>query len=127
MNNPQPLDIAEARVKIAEMSRQQSQQEQLRMDAARKLAECERVYRLALATGIVHHHAEGVAWTACRDLALGEKIVADLRYERDVARGVLDSCADAAYRHAADRRAMEEIVRWSHSVDVRALGGSGGA
>lgn len=126
MNNPVPLDITEARHKVAEMSRQQAAQEQLRANAAKSLAEAERQYRMARAKAIVSQHAEGVAWTVCDDLARGDQRVADLRYERDVAKGLLDACADAAYRYAADRRALEEIIRWSAQVDIRALSGTGG-
>lgn len=116
-----PLTIGEARRKADVHSRRQEEAEQFRVQAARDLAEAERQYRLALAQKITAAHADGTAWTACQDIARGDGKVADLRYARDVKRGVLDAAAEAAYRHAADRRALETLVRWSMGLALGRL------
>ena len=108
-----PYSYAEAKQAIERASRNQQQAEQLLRQAATKYAEAERQYRKALALRIVELHAEGVAWTVCQDIARGDNHVADLRYERDVAEGVREAQREASFRHAADRRELEQLVDWS--------------
>ena len=51
----------------------------------RYLAKSTRDYKIALRKEILRLKMEdGVAWTACYELALGEPTVADLRYKRDI-------------------------------------------
>ena len=53
--------------------------------SGRLLAEAERQYRIAFRQEVFRLHTlEGVAWTACSDLAKGDETVARLRFERDV-------------------------------------------
>ena len=116
MSNPQPYDFNEARDAIREASAAMKAAENNRRDASRDLAEKERAYRVALAQEIVRVHADGAAWTVAQDLARGEKRVADLRYERDVARGVLDAQETVSWRMTADRRDLSALVNWSQRV-----------
>lgn len=92
--------------------------EQAVRDAAGDLAEKERAYRVALARQIVEVHAEGAAWTVAQDLARGDDRVAELRYLRDVAQGVLEAAQQRAWRQAADRRDTLEMIRWSRSREL---------
>jgi hypothetical protein len=87
-----------------------------RRDTSERLASAEMAYRLALAKEITRQHADGVAWTVCQDLARGDERVAALRYERDVARGVLDAAEQRAWRHTADRKDVTEFLQWSRIV-----------
>lgn len=112
----QPYDFAEARAKVDEASRAMKAAEQARRDASRALADAERAYRVALARKIVEVHAEGAAWTVAQDLARGDKQVADLRYLRDVAKGVLDAAETVAWRHTADRKDLAALIAWSMRV-----------
>lgn len=114
----QPFDFAEAVAAVRRASEAQREAEQARRDAATDLAERERAYRVALAKEIVRQHADGAAWTVAQDLARGEPQVADLRYARDVAAGVLDAAEQRAWRHTADRRDMAELVQWSRRRDL---------
>jgi hypothetical protein len=84
-----------------------------RRDASEDLAQKERAYRIALARKIVEVHAAGSAWTVAQDLARGNDAVADLRYERDVAKGVLDAAETVAWRHTADRKDLAALIAWS--------------
>lgn len=92
--------------------------------ASADLAEKERAYRLALAKRIVEVHAEGAAWTVAQDLARGDRHVADLRYERDVAVGVLEAAQQRAWRGTADRKDVLEFVQWSCRRELAENGGS---
>jgi hypothetical protein len=54
-------------------------------NTGRLLAESERDYRVALRKEFLRLHIQdGVAWTACGELARGEDNVAELRLKRDI-------------------------------------------
>lgn len=114
--NPRPMDFEDARRAIRRASENQKASEQHLREAYAEFAAKERAYRLALAQEITRLHADGVAWSSTADLARGDKQVADLRYARDVAEGVKEAAAQAAFRHAADRRELEQLVNWSMKV-----------
>ena len=114
MSDTQPFDFGTAVAATRRAAEAQKQAEHDRRQAAADLAEKERAYRVALAREIVRQHAdEGAAWTVASDVARGQRAVADLRYERDVAKGVLDAAEQRSFRHAADRRDMQGFVLWS--------------
>lgn len=119
-NTIRPLEIADAREAAHKASELQRSVEDRIRDASRALADAERQYRLKLTTRIMELHAqEGVAWTACESIAKGEKAVADLRFARDVAKGVLEAAQQQAYRYAADRRDLHRLIEWSQRRDLR--------
>ena len=111
-----PYDWAEAREAVRQASEAMKAAEKARRDASEDLAAKERAYRVALAKKIVEVHADGAAWTVAQDLARGDKAVADLRYERDVAQGVLDAQETVAWRLTADRRDLSKLIDWSMRV-----------
>ncbi len=114
--NPSPFDFTEARTAVRAASEAMKAAEQNRRDASERLAAAERAYRVALARKIVEAHADGIAWTVAQDVARGDKHVADLRYERDVAKGVLDAAETVAWRHTADRKDLARLIDWSMRV-----------
>lgn len=119
-NTLHPFEIADAREAAHEASRRQRDLEDRIRQASRDLAEAERQYRMKLTTRIMELHAQdSVAWTACDIIARGEKPVADLRFKRDVARGVLEAAQQQGYRYAADRRDLSRMIRWSEQRDLR--------
>lgn len=113
-----PFTFAEARRAAHHASNRQIEKERDRIDAATALAECERAYRMALAKRMTILKAEGAAWTAAADLARGDAEVADLKYRRDVAAGVLAAAEQAGFRLQADRRVLEQLVRWSQAREL---------
>jgi hypothetical protein len=114
--NPEAWDFPTATERSRRAHENQTGAEQARVKAAEELAFAERLYRTALARRIVELNAEGAAWTVCQDLARGDKAVADLRYERDVKKGVLDAAEQAAWKFTADRKDVNEFVQWSRVV-----------
>lgn len=116
MTYPWGIDEAAQAANVA--SAQQKGAEGALRDAAADLAAKERAYRVALAQAITRYRADGHAATVCADLARGDKAVADLRYARDVAQGVLDSAQQAAWRLSADRRTIDGLTRWSASREL---------
>ena len=113
-----PFTFAEARRAAHDASRRQIDAEHQRVECARTAAEKRRVYHMALSRRIVELHAEGVAWTVAGDIARGDETVAAARYERDVAEAVSEAQEQAGYRLNADRRVLEQLVRWSHSREI---------
>jgi hypothetical protein len=109
-----PFTLDEAREAARLASAQQAGAEQELRDRSKALAEAERSYRIALAQERMRLHAEdGVAWTATDDIARGSKHVADLRYARDVAKGVYEAASAALWRHTADRKDVGRFIEWS--------------
>jgi hypothetical protein len=113
-----PFDVADARraTKIAR-DLQANVEENIR-DNSGTLALAEKVYRLALAKRMAEFKAEGVAWTSAGDMARGDQHVADLRYKRDVAKGVMKATDQAAFRCGSDRRSLDRLIDWSQRRDL---------
>lgn len=97
-----PFDIMQAREASRYASAQQKGCETAMREASAKLASCERAYRLELAKTITKLHAEGVAWTACEQLA----------------KGVLEAVSQQAFRHGSDRRDLHVLLTWSMRRDL---------
>jgi hypothetical protein len=119
-NTLSPFEIEDARGAVHEASeRQRSVEDQIR-NVSRELAEAERQYRLKLSERILCLHAQdGLAITMCGEIARGEKAVADLRYKRDIAKGMLEAVQQQGFRCGADRRDLSRMIRWSESRDLR--------
>ena len=62
-----------------------------------KAAQAEEVYRVALATKMLLLKSEGCQATLIPDLARGDKGVAKLKLERDIAEGIADACKQSIY------------------------------
>jgi DNA-binding transcriptional LysR family regulator len=110
----QPWDFGRAVDAARRASAAQEGAEKALIEAAKEYAVKEEAYRVALALEIVRQHdAEGVAWTVAPDLARGNKNVARLRRERDIAEGVRDAMTQAAWRRSADRKDCQRFIDWS--------------
>lgn len=114
----QPWDFGTARATCRQAARAQETAEQELRTASREFAEKEERYRIALAKEIVRQHAAGVAWSAAADLARGDKEVARLRRERDIAEGVREAQQQAAWRRSADRKDAQRFADWSQRRDL---------
>lgn len=113
-----PYTFGEAVQAINAAKAAQASAEDFRRQASAELADAEQAYRVALASEIVRQHDGGAAWTVAQDLARGAQPVAALRHRRDVAAGVLDAAETAAWRHNADRRALDKLTEWSMRRDL---------
>jgi hypothetical protein len=114
----QPWTFSEAHAAHTAATTNQTQAEAFVKQAYRQYAEAERAYREALAKRITELRAEGNSVTLCGDLARGDKLVADLKYKRDVAEGVKEAAAHAIWRATADRRTVEAFTNWSMRRDL---------
>ena len=102
----------------------QERAEEAMREAARRFAEAEEAYRLALAKKIVELHDSGVAWTVAPDLARGDAEVARLRRERDIAEGVREAMTHALWRHNANRRDAQRFADWSQRRELAEAAGT---
>lgn len=115
--NPSPFDFTEARTAARKASEAQAATEENLRKATKDRAEKERAYRKALATRILKANAvEGIAWSTSGDVARGDDHVAELRYERDVADGIVEALRQAGWRHSADRKDLQRLIAWSERV-----------
>ena len=113
-----PFTFSEARRAAHDASRRQIDAEAQRVECAKTAADKRRLYHIALSRKIVELHAEGVAWTVAGDIARGDEGVATARYDRDVAEAVSEAQEQAGYRLNADRRVLEQLVRWSQAREI---------
>lgn len=74
---------------------------------SKKLAEAEYYYRMALSKRLTELRAEGQAVTHLADIARGEKNIAKLRFNRDVAKGLYDSSQEAINVYKIKIRVLE--------------------
>lgn len=112
-------DFDGARSAATAASRAQAGAEDFMVECARNAAQAEERYRVALAAEIVRQHSEqGVAWSVAPDLARGDKRVAALKRDRDIAEGVREAAVQAAWRRAADRRDTSRFIDWSMRRDL---------
>lgn len=120
-NTISPLQIPDARDAAFKASELQKQVEDEIRVASRNLANCERLYREALAKKILDLRSkpDAPAWTTCADVARGDVHVAKLKFERDVAEGVLEAMRQQAYRRGSDRRDLDTLLTWSMRRDLR--------
>lgn len=108
----------EAQEQMAVSAAAQERAEQEVRECAEVAAQAERDYRVALHKRIVTLRGEGTAATACESLAKGEPEIADLRYRRDVAEGVLVAAKAAVYRKRDDRADTLQLARWAMAREM---------
>lgn len=113
-----PWDFEQARAAARQASITQRSAEYFIRDAYRSFALAEEAYRVALALRITELHAEGVAWSSTADLARGDKMVARLRRERDIAEGVKEAAAQAGWRASKDRDDVHAFIGWSQRREL---------
>lgn len=78
----------------------------------RYLAQATKDYKIALRKEILRlHTSDGVAWTACYDLALGEDTVAELRFKRDIRQSDYDVCIEKINSVKLEIRLLEGEIK----------------
>jgi len=79
---------------IADKNRQLTMKNEELVELSEKQADAKREYLKSLAQEITKLKIEGQSVTLIKDLAKGDKIVAELGYKADVAFGVRDACKE---------------------------------
>ena len=77
----------------------------------RYLAQATKEYKIALRKEILRLHvSDGVAWTACYELALGDDNVAELRFKRDIRQSDYDVCLEKINSLKLEIRLLEKEI-----------------
>jgi|GEM_PF-3246326 hypothetical protein len=80
-------------------------------NTGRHLADAEMKYRIALRKEFLRLKIEdGVAWTACSELARGEDTVAKLRFERDIRKSDYDVCHEKILQLKMEIKILENEI-----------------
>lgn len=114
-----PFDFPAAQAAARKASTVQATAEAQLRQTVKDAAEAERAYREALAKRIVELRADGASATLAGDLARGDRHVAGLKCTRDVAEGMKEAAVQGLWRHAADRRNLDEFISWSRRAAFR--------
>lgn len=109
----EPFDFIAAVAESRAASEAQHNAERHFAQKGREWAEAERAYREALAQAITRLKAEGTASTVAADIARGDKHVAKLRFDRDLAEALKDAAGQSIWRHTAGRKELEQLLDWS--------------
>ncbi len=108
-----PYDFARAQEASHQAAKLQRDSETALSTAWKDYATAERDYRKGLAAKIVMLKAEGLAVTAAGDVARGDEIVAELKYNRDIAEGSKEAALQSCWRRVADRKDNLAFLEWS--------------
>lgn len=114
--NVSPLDFGQLQALFARADASQQEGEDFLRTAARQLGETAAAYRKALALEITRLRNDSAPATLARDLARGNERIADLKAAETLAEGIYEAAKQACYRHAADRREVEQLGEWSRRV-----------
>lgn len=75
-----------------------------------KAAQSEYEYRVALASKMMQLKVEGMPVTIMPDLSRGDKTVAKLKLERDIAEGIADACKQAIYAIQSAMSGIQSLI-----------------
>jgi hypothetical protein len=113
-----PYTFGQAKQAAANASKLQKSASDFSREMGQNFARKEEAYRMALAEEIVRQHDAGVAWTVAQDMARGDKHVAKLRRERDIAEGMREAAMQDAWRRVADRKDTQAFIEWSKQREM---------
>jgi hypothetical protein len=115
-----PLQVDEARRATRIIAvRRRAAREALR-EAEEGLAEAERLYRKARAVAYVVN--KGAPSAGMRDAMVDDE-TADARYERDVARGLVNAQSELLKELDGERASLHRLIDWSMKLDPYAVEG----
>ena len=81
-----------------------------RKDLIIKSAQAEHDYRVALESQILRLKADGHPVTLIPDLARGDKVVAKLKLERDIAKGISDACRQSILAIQSSMNGLQTLI-----------------
>lgn len=84
-----------------------------------KRAQAERAYNLSVARVTLEHKAEGQSITLIDKLVKGDKTVADLKYELDVAEGVEKACVQSIKALMGAIDTYRSLLSWQKAEYLR--------
>ena len=79
-------------------------------DLIKKAAQAEHDYRTALAIKLLEYRTAGEPATIMGDLCRGDKAIAKLKLERDIAKGIADACRQSIIATQASMSALQTLI-----------------
>ena len=76
----------------------------------KRAAETEETYRIALASMILTLKSQGHPATLILDLAKGDRNIAKLKLERDIAEGIADACRQSIFAIQASISGLQSLI-----------------
>jgi len=107
---------------MAEKNRQLTMKNDEYADLIDEYANKKRNYAIALASEITSLKIDGQSVTLIPMLARGDKVVADLRYKRDVAEGVMKACRESIINIRGALDSYRSLLTWQREELVRGKG-----
>lgn len=104
------MEINELEQKLMWANKKLFIQIQEQADLIEKSAQAEYAYRTALASKMIELKADGVAVTIMADLARGDKSIAKLKLDRDIARGIADACRESIRAIQASMSGIQSLI-----------------
>lgn len=104
-----PAQIMKQMVKSGQALQQKN--EELK-ELAIKKAEAEQAYRVALAKRILELKTDGMSVSLINDLSRGDKTVAELKMQRDIAESMYDACREKIKDLRSEIDIMRSILTW---------------
>jgi hypothetical protein len=75
-----------------------------------KAAQCEHDYRVALAQKMTILRIEGVPVTIMGDLSRGDNVIAKLKLDRDISKGIADACRQSIGAIQAAMSGIQSLI-----------------
>jgi len=90
------------------------------IELTEKYANAKQKYNMAYATEVTKHRIEGTPITVIKDLVKGDKFVAEIGYEMDIAEGVLKACKESMADIRAALDSYRSLLAWLKAEMMRA-------
>jgi hypothetical protein len=114
-----PLDLDDGR-RAASMLARQCRDGVNNLDRAVKAhAEAEQSYRIAYATKLVELRSNATPVGIATEMAKGDESVARLKYERDLAKGMIDVARERLRQLDGERASLRQLLEWSRKFEDR--------
>lgn len=116
-----PLDLDDGRRAASVLARQCRDAVDALDRAVQSHAEAEHAYRKAHAQKMVELRSDATPATLCQDLSKGSDRVSQLKYERDLAKGMIDVSRERLRQLDGERASLRQLLEWSQRFEARAF------
>jgi hypothetical protein len=113
-----PWDFDEAREWARQASALQAASNKQIPEAYKDAAIKGEAFYVARSQKMYELNAAGIAWTACKSLAEGDKDVARLKKAYEIAQGVREGAIHAGWKASKDRDDTSRFIDWSSRREI---------
>jgi hypothetical protein len=117
----EPLDLDDGRRAASLLARQCRSAVDALDQAVVRHAEAEHSYRKAYASKLIELRGQAVPVGLCLELAKGDEVVAKLKFDRDLAKGMIDVCRERLRQLDGERASLRQLLEWSQRFEARSF------